>query len=96
MTRLTTFGRRCFAAALAAFGIMNFVYGDFVAGRAPAWPEALPGRLAWAFASGAGFVLVSKTLESSGELFDLAPVLVGWIPTALLATLTASLLWRNR
>lgn len=45
---------------------------------------------------GAGFVLVSKTLESSGELFDLAPVLVGWIPTALLAALTATLLWRNR
>jgi lipopolysaccharide export system permease protein len=45
---------------------------------------------------GAGFVLISRTLESSGELFSLAPVLVGWIPTALLATLTATLLWRNR
>lgn len=45
---------------------------------------------------GAGFVLLSKTLESSGELFDLAPVLVGWIPTALLAALTTTLLWRNR
>ena len=45
---------------------------------------------------GAGFVLASRTLESSGELFNLSPVLVGWIPTALLAMLTATLLWRNR
>ena len=45
---------------------------------------------------GAGFVLLSQTLESSGELFDLQPWLVGWIPTPLLAALTATLLWRNR
>ncbi|HEX5650349.1 MAG TPA: LPS export ABC transporter permease LptG [Steroidobacteraceae bacterium] len=45
---------------------------------------------------GAGFVLLSKTLESSGELFSLQPWLVGWIPTMLLTVLTATLLWRNR
>ena len=45
---------------------------------------------------GAGFVLLSRTLESSGELFGLQPWLVGWIPTALLAALTGTLLWRNR
>jgi lipopolysaccharide export system permease protein len=45
---------------------------------------------------GAGFVLLSKTLESSGELFGLQPWLVGWLPTMALAALTATLLWRNR
>ncbi|HET7202054.1 MAG TPA: LPS export ABC transporter permease LptG [Steroidobacteraceae bacterium] len=45
---------------------------------------------------GAGFVLLSRTLESSGELFGLQPWLVGWIPTALLGALTGTLLWRNR
>jgi len=45
---------------------------------------------------GAGFVLMSQTLESSGELFSLAPWLVGWIPTAMLAVVTGTLLWRNR
>jgi lipopolysaccharide export system permease protein len=45
---------------------------------------------------GAGFVLLSKTLESSGELFGLQPWLVGWIPTMALAALTATLVWRNR
>jgi lipopolysaccharide export system permease protein len=45
---------------------------------------------------GAGFVLLSQTLESSGELFSLAPWLVGWIPTVMLAVVTGTLLWRNR
>jgi lipopolysaccharide export LptBFGC system permease protein LptF len=45
---------------------------------------------------GAGFVLLSKTLESSGELFGLQPWLVGWLPTMALAALTGTLLWRNR
>ena len=37
---------------------------------------------------GAGFVLLSQTLESSGRLFDLPPWIVGWGPTVLLAALT--------
>jgi lipopolysaccharide export system permease protein len=45
---------------------------------------------------GAGFVLLSQTLESSGALFNLPPWVVGWIPTVLLGTLTGALLWRNR
>jgi lipopolysaccharide export system permease protein len=45
---------------------------------------------------GASFVLLSQTLESSGELFDLAPWVVGWLPTALLGVVTGTLLWRNR
>jgi lipopolysaccharide export system permease protein len=45
---------------------------------------------------GAGFVLLSQTLENSGQLFGLTPWIVGWLPTALLAALTGTLLWRNR
>jgi lipopolysaccharide export system permease protein len=45
---------------------------------------------------GAGFVLLSQTLESSGRLFDLAPWIVGWGPTLLLAALTMTLLARIR
>ncbi|MCX7053849.1 MAG: LPS export ABC transporter permease LptG [Proteobacteria bacterium] len=45
---------------------------------------------------GAGFVLLSQTLESSGELFSLPPWMVGWLPTALLGLVTGTLLWRNR
>jgi lipopolysaccharide export system permease protein len=45
---------------------------------------------------GAGFVLLSQTLESSGELFSLSPWIVGWLPTAVLGLVTGTLLWRNR
>jgi lipopolysaccharide export system permease protein len=45
---------------------------------------------------GAAFVLVSQTLENSGQLLNLSPFLIGWIPTAALAVLTAALTWRNR
>jgi lipopolysaccharide export LptBFGC system permease protein LptF len=45
---------------------------------------------------GAGFVLLSQTLESSGELFSLPSWMVGWLPTAMLGVVTGTLLWRNR
>jgi len=41
-----------FAAALIGWGIMHFIAGDFMAGRAPSWPEGLPGKIVWAYASG--------------------------------------------
>jgi len=40
------------AVALIGWGIMHFMIGDFITGRAPSWPEGLPGKLAWAYASG--------------------------------------------
>jgi lipopolysaccharide export system permease protein len=45
---------------------------------------------------GAGFVLVSQTLENSGQLLSLSPAATGWLPTALLAALTLGLLIRTR
>jgi len=45
---------------------------------------------------GAGFVLLSRTLESSGQLFDLQPWVVGWLPTVLLASFTFAMLARVR
>lgn len=53
MDRLIPLGRLFFAIGLAAFGVLAIITGDFVAGRAPPWPEALPGRLAWAYGTGA-------------------------------------------
>jgi lipopolysaccharide export system permease protein len=45
---------------------------------------------------GAGFVLMSQTLENSGQLLNLSPLLTGWLPTALLALLTMAMLTRVR
>jgi uncharacterized membrane protein len=40
------------AIALIGWGIMHFMTGDFITGRAPSWPEGLPGKLVWAYTSG--------------------------------------------
>ena len=45
---------------------------------------------------GATYVLASRTLESSGQLFDLTPWIVGWLPAAALAAFTAVMLTRVR
>lgn len=45
---------------------------------------------------GAGYVLLSRTIESSGQLFSMPPWVVGWLPTAALAVLTMLLLARAR
>jgi lipopolysaccharide export system permease protein len=45
---------------------------------------------------GAGFMLLSQTLESGGQLFGVPPWLIGWVPTFGLAALTSVLLWRTR
>jgi lipopolysaccharide export system permease protein len=45
---------------------------------------------------GAAFVLLSQTLENSGLLLGLPPVVTGWLPTALLGALTLGMLVRAR
>lgn len=57
---LSLVGRFAVGLALVAFGTANFVVGDFVAGRAPAWPAGVPGQLVWAYVT--GLVLVATGL----------------------------------
>ena len=57
---LSRFGRFAVGLALIGFGAANFVVGDFVAGRAPAWPAGLPGQLGWAYLT--GFLLIAAGL----------------------------------
>lgn len=56
MSWLTNFGRILFALALIGLGVEHFIFGEFVTGRAPAWPTEVPGGFAWAVVTGAGFV----------------------------------------
>lgn len=48
-----------FAVALLGWGIMHFIIGDFAAGRAPAWPEGVPGKIAWAYISGITLIVAA-------------------------------------
>ena len=49
---LISVGRSFFALALLGLGAEHFVYGEFVTGRAPGWPDRLPGKLVWVYGSG--------------------------------------------
>jgi uncharacterized membrane protein YphA (DoxX/SURF4 family) len=74
--RLAGPGRLEFAVALVGFGVLQFIYGDFVPGRAPAWPSAIPGRLLWAYGSGA-ILIVTAAAIISGKRARGAAVLTG-------------------
>lgn len=54
--------RFLFAIAMIAMGIEHFIFGDFIAGRAPAWPQGIPGRLVWAYLSGVTLILAGITI----------------------------------
>jgi hypothetical protein len=58
MNKLIPVGRTFFAVALIGLGIDHFVFRDFVAGRAPAWPKSIPGRVVWAYLTGIVFVVI--------------------------------------
>ena len=76
LDRLAGPGRLAFAVGLAAFGALQFVYGDFVPGRAPPWPSDVPGRLAWAYLSGAILILAGAAIVS-GKRARWAAILSG-------------------
>jgi uncharacterized membrane protein len=95
-------GRIFFGVAIAAFGVLQFIYGDFVPGRAPAWPAGLPGQLAWAWLSGALLIAAGVAIASGNRVREAAlltaAMVFGWallrhvplvIATPYGATLTA-------
>jgi uncharacterized membrane protein len=89
----TRIGRSFFAIGLIALAIEHFVFGDFVTGRAPAWPSSIPGGTVWAYTSGLllivsggtvlfgqlgrGGAVMAAILIASWALFRHIPVLAG-------------------
>jgi uncharacterized membrane protein len=77
---VATLGRTLFAVGLVAFGVLQFVTGDFVPGRAPSWPAAWPGRLLWAYGTGAfliavGIAVAARARARAPALFAAALIL---------------------
>jgi uncharacterized membrane protein len=72
-------GRVCFAIALVAFAVVSVAAGDFVAGRAPAWPAGVPFQLMFVDFAAVLFVVaaigVVRRWRSTWPLFAAA----GWI-----------------
>jgi uncharacterized membrane protein len=75
MQTVVPLGRVFFAIALIAWGFQQFLWGDFVPGRAPEWPAALPGRLAWAYLSGAVMMLATLQKQTANADAALNPLL---------------------
>lgn len=46
--------------------------------------------------TGVLFFLVNRTLENSGQVYGMSPLIAAWAPTALLALVTATAIWRTR
>ena len=57
-------GRAFFGVALIGFAAVQFIYGDFVPGRAPAWPAGLPGQVAWVWISGALLIVAGGAIAA--------------------------------
>jgi lipopolysaccharide export system permease protein len=46
--------------------------------------------------AGVLFILLTQTLENSGQVYDLNPLLVAWGPTLLMAAIAVGAIWRTR
>ncbi|HXV41032.1 MAG TPA: LPS export ABC transporter permease LptG [Steroidobacteraceae bacterium] len=46
--------------------------------------------------AGVLFILLTQTLENSGQVYDLNPLLVAWGPTLLMSAVAAVAIWRTR
>lgn len=65
MNHLYKYGRYFYAIGFIAFGIMHFVYGDFITGRAPSWPEQFQGQYFWAGISGLIMIVTGLSIFST-------------------------------
>jgi uncharacterized membrane protein len=61
MRTLLPVGRTFFALALIGLGAEHVIFGMFVTGRAPAWPEVAAGGTAWAYLTGMVFIAIGLT-----------------------------------
>ena len=78
MEKLIQIGRIFFAIAVLGLGIEHFVFEDFITGRAPDWPESIPGKRIWAYTTGLVFVGVSIAILS-GKHARLAAILAAML-----------------
>lgn len=52
LSTLGSIGRVFFGIAFLGLGVEHFVFQEFVTGRAPAWPQGIPGKTLWVYATG--------------------------------------------
>lgn len=70
---LAASGRICFGISMLVFGSLHFIYARFVATLVPVW---MPGRLFWAYFTGAAFVAAGLSIATRMQA-RLAATLLG-------------------
>ncbi len=73
MTRLTLAGRTLFSIAIIGLGAEHLIFQEFVTGRAPRWPDDVPGGSAWAVLTGIALIGAGAAILS-GRAARLAAV----------------------
>lgn len=68
-------GRFLFGFSLPVFGILHFIYLDYVAGAIPAW---IPGHVFWAYLTGVAHIAAGVSIITN-ILARLAAILLGWM-----------------
>jgi len=71
--RAARLGRFCFGASLPVFGILHFIYIDYVASVIPGW---IPGHVFWGYFTGAAHIAAGLAIVS-GIQARLAATLLG-------------------
>ena len=61
-THLIPIGRTFFGLAVLGLGAEHFIFREFVIGRAPAWPDGVPGNLAFAYGWGVVVMLLGAAI----------------------------------
>jgi lipopolysaccharide export system permease protein len=80
---------RLFAVIVVTLLALPFVFG-------PLRTTGAGTRTVIGVLLGVGFFLVTRTVENGGQLFDLNPMLVGWLPTLSVAFCTVIAISRTR
>lgn len=93
---LVVIGRLCFAIALLGFGVLHFIFAEFVSGRAPAWPATVPGKDVWVYVSGfimagAGVAIIIR--KTHFFLITAAVIIFAWALLRHIPILVADLKW---
>ena len=80
---------RIFAVIIVTLLALPFVFG-------PLRTAGAGTRTVIGVMLGVVFFLILRTVENGGQLFGLNPVLVGWLPTAVLGLCTLAAIARTR
>ncbi len=80
---------RMFAVIIVTLLALPFVFG-------PLRTTGAGTRTVIGVMLGVVFFLITRTIENGGQLFDVNPVLVGWLPTAVIGLCTFVAISRTR